>query len=293
MPLVSVLIPTYNRPEMLRLTLDSVLNQTFSDFEVIVVDDGTPSGENEGICKAFQKVQYFKIANSGGPSKPRNYGIQKANGKYVAFLDDDDLWLPQKLEKQVEVLENHPEFGLVHTPCFVIDATGNQTVEIIGKHKNSDLKHGDVSLKMIGRFTLMTSSVLIRKDIFNEVGYFNADMPQAGEDTHFWTRCSFYTKFYYFEEPLVYYRKHEGASSKLKAQYFELPLHLNEALLDVFSKGKISKKEYSKLRNNIIGRQLKEMPAGKIKTIKRLFKLYPFWFLNFENVKICIRAILS
>ncbi len=96
-PLVSVIIPTYKRTAYLKLTLDSIQNQTFQDFEVIVVDDGTPTEENRLLCEQYEKVQYIKIENSGGPAKPRNFGIQKAKGKYLAFVDDDDIWLPNIL----------------------------------------------------------------------------------------------------------------------------------------------------------------------------------------------------
>ncbi|MBW2937714.1 glycosyltransferase family 2 protein [Aureisphaera sp. CAU 1614] len=293
MPLVSIIIPTYNRPEMLRLTLDSLGKQTFLDYEIIVVDDGTANNLNKLLCEQYNQVYYFKIENSGGPSKPRNFGIKKSKGKYLAFVDDDDLWLPQKLEKQVAILEDHPNYGIVHCPCKVINTLGEETSEIIGKPKDEQLKHGDVSLKMIGRFTLMTSSVLIRKTVVDAVGNFNEQMPQVGEDTHFWTRCSFNTKFYYLSEPLVLYRIHDSMSKRLKGKYFELPYYLNEVLNETYRKGQLSKSQYLQLRNNIIGRQLKEMPTGKIKTFIRLFKLYPFWFLNFENVKIFIRAVMN
>lgn len=292
MPLVSVIIPTYNRPEMLRLTLESVHNQTFSDFEVLVIDDGTPHSENETLCRKFPKVQYFKIENSGGPSKPRNFGIQKANGKYVAFVDDDDLWLPHKLEKQVAILEDNPEYGIVHAPCKVINVQGEETSEIIGQPRTKNLKHGDVSMKMIGDWTLMTSSVMIRKDILDQVGFFKEDMPQAGEDTQFWTRCSFYTNFYYQNEPMVFYRRHEGISNQLKQKYFELPKYLKAVLVEMLSENRIDKCKYKKLQHKVIKRQIKELPKGKLKTFKRLFRLNPFWFLNFGNVKLFIKLVL-
>lgn len=293
MPLVSVIIPTYNRPEMLRLTLESVRNQTFSDYEVLVIDDGTPNELNVQLCEEFPKVSYFKIENSGGPAKPRNFGIQKASGTYLAFLDDDDLWMPQKLEKQVMILNSHADFGIVHTPCNVIDIKGNKTSEIIGKPRNIDLKHGDVSKRMIGDWTLMTSSVMIRKDVLNKVGYFNEKMPQAGEDTEFWTRSSFLIKFYYLDEPLVYYRKHQGISKINKQQYFELPYHLNLVLKDALSKGLIDFQTKRKLQNKVIKRQIKQMSGYKLITFKRLFKLNPFWFLNFENIKFFLIKLTS
>ncbi|MEZ4858025.1 MAG: glycosyltransferase family A protein [Flavobacteriaceae bacterium] len=293
MPLVSVVISTYKRTQLLRQTLDSVLAQTFTDFEIIVVDDGTPGKENELLCQEFPQLTYFKIENSGGPSRPRNFGINKATGKYIAILDDDDLWLPQKLEKQVALLERNPEFGIVHTPCTVIDSKGVETGDTIGKPRDVLLKHGDVSMKMIGRWTLMTSSVLFRKSLLTQVGFFNETMPQAGEDMHFWTRCSFYTKFYYYPEPLVLYREHQGISKQFKEKYFELPWHLHEILKGLLKEGHITAVQYSLLRNNIIRMQLKELSEKRGETIKRLFAFNPFWFLNFENGKIFLRNLFK
>ncbi len=291
MPLVSVIIPTYNRPELLRLTLESVHNQTFSDLEVLVVDDGTPNSENEVLCQEFPKVRYFKIENSGGPSKPRNLGIQNSSGKYLAFVDDDDLWLPHKLETQVKILEENLEYGLVHSPCKVIDYQGLETGVIIGRPGTPDVKHGDVKLRMIGNWTLMMSSVLIRKKIASQVGYFNTKMPQAGEDAEYWSRCSFYTKFYYLDEPLAFYREHQSNSKLLKNEYVEQPQYLKITLLKARKDGLITKKEYHLLLNNVVRKQLRAIPKRFRKSIINLFKLDPFWLFNVINLKLFVVMI--
>ena len=291
MPLVSVIIPTYNRADLLRLTLDSVVAQTFSDYEIIVVDDGSFDDSNEVLCARYTEIQYIKIKNSGGPSKPRNIGIEMAKGKYIAFVDDDDLWLPRKLEKQVSVLNNNPEFGLVHTPCNLINLQGNLTGIVIGRPGTPDVKHGDVKMRMIGNWTLMMPTVLIRKEVLRNVGNFNTHMPQAGEDAEFWSRCSFYTKFYYIDEPLALYREHQSNSKVLKAKYIELPLYLKKVLDTVFKKELINKEQYLTLRNMVVRKQIKELPLGIGKTIWLLFKLNPFWFFKFGNIKLFIKML--
>ena len=154
-PLVSIIIPTYKRTDYLKLTIRSILDQTFQDFEIIVVDDGTPTDENRLLCEQFQKIVYIKIENSKGPAKPRNVGIKQAKGKYIAFVDDDDIWLPEKLQKQVNVLDNNPDFGLVHSCCQVINGQGIVKNEIVGRPGNPQVKHGDVSMRMIGNWTVM------------------------------------------------------------------------------------------------------------------------------------------
>jgi glycosyltransferase involved in cell wall biosynthesis len=154
-PLVSVIIPTYNRANYLKLTIGSIMNQSFLDFESNVVDDGSPNDEAQLVCKNFEKVAYYKMKNSGGPAKPRNFGIQKAKGKYIAFVDDDDIWLPTKLEKQVAILEQNQDFGLVHGCCEIIDEKGVLQNRIIGRPGTPEVKHGDVKLRMMGNWTVM------------------------------------------------------------------------------------------------------------------------------------------
>lgn len=289
--LVSVIIPTYNRLPLLKQTLDSVTQQTYKNIEIIVVDDGTMGNENEELCTQFSKVRYFKIENSGGPAKPRNVGAEHAKGHFLAFVDDDDLWVPEKLEKQVQLLLENPQFGLVHGPCKVMDVSGKVTREIIGRPGSPEVKHGDVSLRMIGNWTLMTSSVMIKRDVFNNVGGFNEEMPPAGEDTEFWVRCSFETLFFYYDEPLVLYRKHESTSVAFHSEYFDLTLYLKRTIKRALEKQLITLKQSKRLTNNLVKKQIKDIHRGRWKTFKRLFKLNPFWFFNFGILKLLVLKI--
>lgn len=293
MPKVSIIIPTYNRTRFLELTLKSIQNQTFQDFEIIVVDDGTPNNENEELCKHFAKVRYCKIPNSGGPSKPRNEGIKMAKGKYFAFVDDDDLWMPEKLEIQVEILEQNPDFGLVHGCCEVIDENGNLQGRILGRPGKPEVKHGNVSMRLIGNWTVMMPTSFVRKDVVSKVGFFNETMPAAGEDMEYWARCSFETPFFYIDKPLVYYRVHNGNISAIHEKYLELPLYLKEVLLTVYSRGKISSNEYKILLNRLCVMELKMLKVNYGKVLKNLFVLNRFWFFNLVNLKILARLHLK
>ncbi|MGV8947233.1 MAG: glycosyltransferase family 2 protein [Lutibacter sp.] len=284
-PLVSVIIPTYNRTDYLKLTLQSILNQTFNDFEIIVVDDGTLSDDNLLLCQSFEKVRYLKIENSGGPSKPRNIGIKEAKGKYLAFVDDDDLWLPKKLQKQVEILENNPEFGLVHSCCEVIEKNGILQNRIIGRPGSPEVKHGEVYMRMIGNWTVMMPTSFVRKTVVDKVGFFNEKMPPAGEDTEYWTRFSFETKFYYVEEPLVQYRIHANNISDDKAKYLELPLYLKNVLQEQLIKKNITELQYKLLLNNLCKMQIKMLKTSFFITLKNLFILDLFWIIKSNNVK--------
>lgn len=291
-PIVSVIIPTYKRTDYLKLTLRSILNQTFKDFEIIVVDDGTPNDENLFLCHTFEKVKYIKIENSGGPAKPRNVGIREAKGKYIAFVDDDDLWLPSKLEKQVAVLENNPDFGLVHCYCQIVDENGIMQNTIVGRPGSPEVKNGDVAMRMIGNWTVMMPTPLVRMEIIKNVGFFNEIIPPALEDIEYWTRCSFATKFFYLDEPLVQYRIHSNNISKDNPDYFYLPLFMKSILQNQLSIKKINKKEYKSLLDNVSKMQIKMIDKGFFKTFKNLFILDFFWFFKVSNCKLLVYILL-
>lgn len=290
-PLVSVIVPTYKRTDYLKLTLQSILNQTFQDFEVLVVDDGTPSGENLLLCQTMDKVRYIKIENSGGPAKPRNVGIREAKGKYLAFVDDDDLWLSNKLEKQVAVLEDNPDFGLVHACCEIIDGNGILQNRIIGRPGSPEVKHGDVALRMMGNWTVMMPTSFIRKEIVDTVGFFNDKMPSAGEDTEFWVRCSFLTKFYYLDKKLAYYRVHSNNISRDKRKYLKLPLYLKYIIREQLLKQRISTKEYSLLLNNLCKMLIRNEEVGLFNKIQNLFFLNPIWMFKSTNFKMLLYVL--
>ncbi|MCW1147843.1 glycosyltransferase family 2 protein [Flavobacterium lacisediminis] len=292
--LVSIIIPTYNRTQYLKLTLDSIKNQNFKDYEVIVIDDGTPGDDNLLLCEKYEKVAYVKIPNSGGPSKPRNIGISKAVGKYIAFVDDDDIWLPNKLEKQVQILEQNPEFGLVHGCCEVINNEGILQGKIVGRPGKPEVKHGDVKMRMIGNWTVMMPTSFVRKEVVDKVGYFNEEMPAAGEDVEFWTRCSFETKFYYLDNPMVYYRIHNENISSQTKEYINLPLYLKNVIDFYHKTNRLSSDDYSLLKNKLCFMQLKELNKTTfILVILNVFKISNIWFLNKNNVKIFLKRLLK
>jgi glycosyltransferase involved in cell wall biosynthesis len=292
-PLVSIIIPTYDRPKLLFLTLESIKAQTFSDYEVVVVDDGTPNEESKMVCDQYPNVKYIKIENSGGPAKPRNIGISRAKGHYIALIDDDDLWLPLKLAKQVEILEKNPDYGLVHSPCRVMDKDGNISEVIIGKPGSPSVKHGNVTMSMIGNWTLMTSTVMVRREVIEKVGLFNEEMPPAGEDVEFWVRCSFYTSFFYQDEPLVHYRQHESTSKLYNKKYIYLPKYLNQVIKRAHKEGLITTLQFNSISKNLVWMQIKNMKYGLFRTLSLLFQLNPLWFLNFGNIKLLIRKVIS
>jgi len=292
-PLVSIIVPTYQRPHFLVETLKSIIDQSYSNIEIIVVDDGTIGDCNKDICNKFLNVQYFKIENTGGPCKPRNVGISKSRGKYIAFVDDDDIWLPNKIEMQVKVLEENLDFGLAHSYCKVIDENGIETGEIIGRPRSKTDKHGNVLIRMIGNWTLMMPTPLLRKTVVDEVGFFNEKIPQTFADVEYWSRCAFYTKFYYIDKSLVNYRAHNNNMSLNRSKYIDMSIYLIKIVKDKYKIKAINKGIYKGLVLNLCLMQGKMIKVNGFKTLYNLFILNSFWFVNFRIHKTMIKKLIS
>lgn len=198
-PLVTAVVPTYNRPDLLRKTLLSILNQSYKNIEILVVSNGF-NNKNREVVEAFQdqRIQYAEQENSGGPSSPRNNGIGRAKGKYVAFCDDDDIWMLEKIEKQVKVLEDFSEYGLCYTKMLRF----NNREEWIIPHEegSADLN----SLLYVN--TVPISSVLIKKSLLDQYGNFSESKKVGtAEDYEFLLRHAVTTKFYFIDEYLIKY----------------------------------------------------------------------------------------
>lgn len=185
--LVSVVIPAYNAASYIALTLNSVLAQTLANYEIIVVNDGsadTPALE-EALRPYLTKVRYIKQDNRG-PSAARNAGIREARGKYVAFLDSDDLWLPHHLERQVNALEQDPSLGLIYANGVLIE--GNLPVGI--SFENS-LQSGPPTLEALLReqCTVTTSSTVASRHALIQAGLFDEALNRC-EDFDLWLRMA-------------------------------------------------------------------------------------------------------
>jgi glycosyltransferase involved in cell wall biosynthesis len=289
---VSVIITTYNRPRYLEITLKSVIEQDYNNLEVIVVDDGTEGDDNRRVCSQWPQVQYYKIKNSGSPIVPRNWGFKLSQGVYVAFLDDDDVWLPNKIKRQVEILNQHPDYGLVHGCCRIIDSAGNETGEIAGRLKIPHQKHGDVFDGMVGNFTVMMPTPLIRRDLIEKIGGFNEAIPAAGEDMEFFCHLAYYAKFYYIDEPLALYRVHGGNISSHNQHYTHLPLVLFRLVNRLRQKG-LERHRFVVIRNRLIQRQLDVVVDAKTLWIALIdcFKITPFFWGSPQVIKTILKKV--
>jgi len=290
MPKVSIIIPTYKRAHYLKKILDNIHKQTFTDFEIIVVDDGTPGDENEQICSKYPNVIYKKIPNSGGPMIPRNTGFKIAKGEYIALVDDDDLWIEEKLERQVKILDNEKDYGLVHGYCKVINEHDKLYSNIIG-YVDNDRKHGYVFDDMIGNFTLMTPTVFFRKQLLDLTGGFNESMKAAGEDTEFFCRLAFFTKFYYINEPLAFYRVHSNNVPKSHIGYAYLPIELYKVIKKLKKERLLNKKRFITIRKRLLIKQIECINDKKtaMTAIINCWKMNPLYWITPKNIYILLK----
>jgi len=187
---VDVIIPTYNRSEFLRSAISSVLNQTFEDLTLIVVDDASEDN-TPSIVKQFndKRIKYIRHAANRGEAFARNTGLSAGSAAFVAFLDDDDEWLPEKLELAVPVLTNSPSnVGGVYSGLFIVD-------KLSGITRGCKLaeQRGDIHLDMVRRNVVFTpSTVLLKRECFEKVGLFDerTQVGQIAESFEHVPRCS-------------------------------------------------------------------------------------------------------
>jgi Predicted glycosyltransferases len=203
-PLVTVVIPVYNRAQFLREAIDSVLAQTFQDFEVILVEDGSQVAES--IAKEYGGRLRYVWQENQGVSKARNAGVAMGSAPWIAFLDDDDLWLPRKLERQLRAAEAAPEVALLHTDHLFREVDGSERP---GPRRtpSEQVPSGWVSRELFLSNFIITSSTLVRREAFEAVGGFDVSL-RLVEDYDLWMRISRRFRLMFVPERLTIYRVH-------------------------------------------------------------------------------------
>jgi len=205
-PTVSVIIPAYNAAPWIAETIDSVLNQTFQDFEIIVVDDGSTDGTTEIVKKYKSQVQYLYKKN-GGVGSARNAGIRAARGRYIACVDADDLWLPEKLEVQTQLLQKEPSLAWVYSDGLIFENNSNQNLHLFSQ--SASMISGDVLRPLLLQDFIPCPTPVVRRDIFENVGFFEEDISlQSVADWDMWLRISAKYPVGFIDKPLVKYRRH-------------------------------------------------------------------------------------
>jgi len=232
---ISVVIPTFNRVDQLEIALQSVLEQTFTPSEIIVVDDGSSDGSKTMLRSRFGDRIRYHYQENRGVSHARNVGVELSSGNWIAFLDSDDQWLPEKLELQIAAIESHPEFGFCHT---------NEIWIRDGKRVNSMNKHektgGYIYQKCLPLCVVSPSSVLIKRQIFNDIGFFDESLPVC-EDYDYWLRYCASHPVLYIESPQLI--KHGGHEDQLSRRYWGMDRFRMQALLKILRSHSLSEED--------------------------------------------------
>jgi glycosyltransferase involved in cell wall biosynthesis len=215
-PLVSVVIPTYKRPDMLGRAIDSVLNQTYDNIEIVVVDDNDEDSEYRKETEEFMdkyadndNLVYLKHTENKGGSAARNTGIKTSEGEYIAFLDDDDIWVNTKLKKQIEVFKNNNNLGLVYCRMYSFK---NNTGEVYHK-KKIKLVNGSIYTDMLEMNYIGTPTALVKKICFQKVGLFDIEL-LSRQDHDMFLRISKNYDIDYVDEFLVKFSSHDNKISR-------------------------------------------------------------------------------
>lgn len=212
MPLISVIIPTFNRSKFLSMAVNSVLRQSIQDFEIIIVDDCSQDDTSEIVDSIKnKKIKYIRHTANKGESGSRNTGISHSDSEYIAFLDDDDEWYVNKLERQISVIRDNPgDFGAVYTGFFYRDiVTGNSIGQFAPR------EHGYIFNELLCSNCVPGggSTILLKRECFEEAGLFDPEFKTCA-DWDMWIRISRNYKFAYVKEPLIYYNQHGNNVTK-------------------------------------------------------------------------------
>ena len=211
MPKVSVIIPIYNGERYLKETLNSVFAQTYRDFEVICVDDGSTDGSVAIIGEYGDRVILIRQANAGG-SAARNVGVEQSKSPFVAFLDQDDRWYPNKLKQQVTALAANPDAVLALCNSDRMDSAGQLLQVGATVAERAGLLSTPLG-RLMEEDQLLSSAILVRRDILERVGMYDTQL-HGFEDFDLCARLKRLGRFVFVEEPGMCYRVHEGGQSR-------------------------------------------------------------------------------
>ncbi|ERT03813.1 glycosyl transferase 2 family protein, partial [Lyngbya aestuarii BL J] len=223
MPRVSVVIPTYNQATYISQAIDSVLNQTYQYFEIIIVNDGSSDQTVDKILENNDpRIRLFSFEQNQGESVATNYGIQQARGELIAILHSDDVFVPQKLEKQVLFLDQNPQFQAVLSYPQLIDSQGKNLPPSNSFLDKVFIQKNRTRFQWLNTFfskdnCLCQTSSLIRKDCYSQIGFYDARFRQI-PDFDFWVRFCLNYELYILPEALVNYRVHQSNISGIKPE---------------------------------------------------------------------------
>ena len=237
MPMVSVIIPTFNRSEKVVRAVSSVLNQDFRDFEVIVVDDGSIDNTHEALSKYMSAIKYIRQSENMGVSAARNRGIKSSIAPWIAFLDSDDYWLTEKLSVQIEYIDQNPNTVACQTEEIWIK--NGRRVNPKKRHKKPS---GNIFTQSLKLCLVSPSSVIIKRSLFEDVGLFDETLPVA-EDFDLWLRISCRHPIHLIDKGLVV--KEGGHDDQLSRQFSGMDRFRIKAIVRLVESGILSQDQTS------------------------------------------------
>ncbi|MCB1670638.1 MAG: glycosyltransferase [Gammaproteobacteria bacterium] len=256
---ISVIIPTFNRARALPRALNSVLSQTLPPAEVIVVDDGSTDDTAALLGSEFPSVRYLQQPNRG-VSAARNLGVAVSRGHWLAFLDSDDEWFPEKLERQMELIERHPDAQVCHSDEIWI--RNGRRVNPMQKHTK---RGGHIFENCLPLCAMSPSSVVLRRELFEGLNGFDETLP-ACEDYDLWLRiCSRYPVLY-VDVPLL--RKYGGHDDQLSRQYWGMDRFRVAALQKILGTGILDESQQQAARRTLVAK-CRVLSIGALKRGRR------------------------
>jgi glycosyltransferase involved in cell wall biosynthesis len=254
-PLVSVIIPTYNRSSWLIDAIDSVLNQTFQDFELIVVDDGSTDETREIMVEYGDRIHYFYQSNRN-PASARNLGIKKAKSDLITFLDSDDRWLKGKLHAQINLMKDNPDVKI----CYTDEIWIRRGVRVNQKKIHRKYS-GWIYQKCLPLCIISPSSVMIHREVFDKVGLFDEDFLVC-EDYDLWLRISHLFPITFINEPLII--KNGGHEDQLSHRLWGMDRFRVQALEKILQENSLSA-DYRTATIDILNNKCKILANGCFK----------------------------
>ncbi|HBC34102.1 MAG TPA: glycosyl transferase [Marinobacter adhaerens] len=215
-PLVSIITPTYNRADFIGQAVNSVLAQTYTNFELLIIDDGS-TDHSRDMLQPFltdSRLRYFHQENQG-QSVARNLALSEAKGDFVCFLDSDNYWPAEKLEHQIELFRRHPDYDVIYADIIVIDEKGQEITR-----KNMRRYSGHIARYMIRDNCVSMNTAMARRRCFDELGVMSGKR-RVADDYDLWLRFSARFRFLYVPEFFAYYRVMDDQISSDKTRRFD------------------------------------------------------------------------
>ena len=277
---ISVIIPTYNRCDLLKRAINSVIKQTITPKEIIIVDNGSTDQTYQMVSSLFPEINYF-IEKKRGVSAARNKGILESKSKWIAFLDSDDAWKPTKLEKQMEYsVFNQDKYRIIHT-----DETWYRNKKFLNQLKKHKKSGGNIFKNSLQLCCISPSSVVLKKQIFDDYGLFDENL-EVCEDYDMWIRITSKEEVGFLDSPLVL--KYGGHSDQLSKKFWGMDRFRIKSLEKNLKNEHFSKSQKINVLDTLI-EKLTIVSYGALKRgNKEIFKKYndklQYWLTAIDKV---------